>query len=71
MRTIETTRAFKRDFKRIRATPRHRDIEALLPEVVALLVVDSPLPERYQDYALSGNWSVHKGCHIKPNSGAG
>jgi hypothetical protein len=27
MRRIESTRAFKRDYKRVKATPKHRDIE--------------------------------------------
>ena len=67
MRRIERTGSFKRDFKRIRATPRHRDIVGLLPEVVELLVTDSPLPERYRDHALSGNWKDHRDCHIKPD----
>jgi hypothetical protein len=32
MRTIEWTSAFKRDYKRVKATPRHAEIEALLDE---------------------------------------
>ena len=67
MRRIERTGSFKRDFKRIRATPRHRDIVGLLPEVVELLVTDSPLPERYRDHVLSGDWKDHRDCHIKPD----
>jgi len=67
MRTIERTGSFKRDFKRIRVTPRHHDIVELLPEVVELLVTDSPLSERYRDHALSGNWKDHRDCHIKPD----
>jgi len=64
MRTIERTNAFKRDFKRVRATPRHRDIIELLPEVATLLANDTPLPERYRDHALTGNWKDHRDCHI-------
>jgi mRNA interferase YafQ len=67
MRTIERTSSFKRDFKRIRTTPRHRDIAALLPEVLELLATDSPLPDRYRDHALSGNWKDHRDCHLKPD----
>jgi mRNA interferase YafQ len=67
MRTIERTRSFKQDFKRVRAMPRHRDIVALLPDVVAVLAADSPLPERNRDHALTGNWKDHRDCHIKPD----
>jgi hypothetical protein len=38
MRTIEWTSAFKRDYKRVKATPRHKDIETLLEDVAGLLV---------------------------------
>lgn len=67
MRTIEWTAAFKRDYKRIKATPRHRDIETLLPEITSLLVNDQPLPEKHRDHALSGNWKDHRECHLKPD----
>jgi len=67
MRRIERTRSFKRDFKRVRATPRHRDIADLLPRTVELLATDSPMPEHYRDHALSGNWQDHRDCHLKPD----
>ena len=35
--------------------------------VVELLAADSPLPYRNFDHALSGNWSDHRDCHIKPD----
>jgi mRNA interferase YafQ len=67
MRTIEWTSAFKRDYKRTRATPRHRDIEALLPEIVSLLADDKPLPEKRRDHGLGANWKGHRECHLKPD----
>jgi mRNA interferase YafQ len=67
MRTIEWTSAFKRDYKRIKATPRHRDIETLLPEIADLLANDEPLLEKYRDHALAGNWKEHRECHLKPD----
>ncbi len=67
MRTIERSTAFKRDYKRVKATPRHRNIKTLLPEVLALLLSDQPLPERNRDHALSGNWAGYRECHIKPD----
>jgi mRNA interferase YafQ len=67
MRTIEWTSAFKRDYKRVKATPRHKDIEMLLDEVGSLLADDKTLPERRHDHGLSGNWKGHRECHLKPD----
>ena len=67
MRTIEWTTAFRRDYKRTKAAPRHRDVETLLPAVVTLLAEDKPLPVRCRDHSLSGNWRDHRECHLKPD----
>lgn len=45
MRTIEYANAFKKDYKRVKATPRHaRDADPLLTAILERLVADSPLP---------------------------
>ena len=68
MRTIERSSAFKRDYKRIKATPRHgKDVDSLVSTVVGLLLVDQALPESNRDHALSGNWAGYRECHIKPD----
>jgi len=67
MRKIEWTSAFKRDFKRIASTPRHRDVESILPTIAGLLAEDEPLPQRHHDHALGGNWKGHRECHLKPD----
>jgi mRNA interferase YafQ len=67
MRTIEWTSAFRRDYKRTKATPRHRDIETLLPEIVGLLADDQPLKEKHHDHGLGGKWKDHRECHLKPD----
>jgi mRNA interferase YafQ len=67
MRTIEWTSAFRRDYKRTKATPRHKDIETLLPEIVGLLAEDRTLQERYRDHSLGSNWKHHRECHLKPD----
>jgi mRNA interferase YafQ len=36
-------------------------------EVVNLLACDMPLPGRHFDDPLSGEWSDHRDCHIKPD----
>jgi mRNA interferase YafQ len=68
MRTIERSSAFKRDYKRTKATPRHRkDMDSLLSTVVARLLSDQILPGNHRDHALSGDWMGYRECHIKPD----
>ena len=68
MRTIERPAAFKRDFKRVKASPRHsKDIDQLLSAVVEKLLVDQALPPRNRDHELSGNWKGYRECHLKPD----
>lgn len=67
MRTIERTSAFKRDFKRMKATHRHRDIETLLENVLRFLATEQSLTAKYSDHALTGNWKDHRECHLKPD----
>jgi len=62
MRTIERSSAFKRDYKRAKATPRHsKDVDSLVSTVVALLLSDRVLPENNRD------WAGYRECHIKPD----
>jgi mRNA interferase YafQ len=67
MRRIEITKMFKRDYQRVQATPKYKNIEALLRPILNRLVVDEPLPRQYSDHPLIGNWSDHRDCHIKPD----
>lgn len=61
MRRIEWTSAFKRDFKRCGA------LESAFIEALWKLANDEPLPERFCDHALSGEWKDFRDCHIKPD----
>jgi mRNA interferase YafQ len=68
MRTIERSSAFKRDYKRSQATPRHsKDLDLLVSSVVALLLSDQVLPQNNRDHALGGDWMGYRECHIKPD----
>ncbi len=68
MRTIERSSAFKRDFKRVKATPRHaREVDGLVLAAASLLAADQPLPEGNRDHALSGDWAGYRECHLKPD----
>ena len=67
MRTIERTAQFKRDYKR-ESKGRHRPfLDAALASVVEVLARDEPLAPRFHDHALSGEWSDHRDCHVKPD----
>lgn len=68
MRMIERSTAFKRDYKRVKATPRYRkDIDELLTKALKLLVADKVLPDSQYDHALSNNWAGYRECQIKPD----
>jgi len=67
MRTIERTTQFRRDYKR-EARGRHRaTVEASLAAVLVPLINDEPLPERFRDHPLSGEWAGFRDCHVKPD----
>ena len=67
MWVINQTGQFKRYLKR-EAKGLHR---ALLTKeftlIIKLLASDEPLPEKYRDHALSGDWKDHRDCHLKPD----
>lgn len=67
MRTIEYTSRFRRDYKRISSGPHRSKIQADLQAVLDLLATDQPLARRYVDHPLSGEWSDHRDCHIRPD----
>jgi mRNA interferase YafQ len=67
MRAISYTHRFKRDFKREKAGRHGKTLDSELTETVRMLANDTPLPRRYFDHPLSGDWSDHRDCHIKPD----
>jgi len=66
MRTIEYTRRFKRDYKRVSAGE-HTDLDGLLLQTVTLLAQDEPLPKKYRDHPLAGEWKDYRDCHLRPD----
>ncbi|HLB56220.1 MAG TPA: type II toxin-antitoxin system YafQ family toxin [Coxiellaceae bacterium] len=67
MRTIERSTIFKRDYKR-ELKGRHRStLDNDLHAVLEKLISDTPLPARYRDHNLSGDWVGYRECHIKPD----
>lgn len=67
MREIKYTALFKRDYRREKSGQHGKKVDALLMEVVNLLANDRPLPRRNFDHPLSGEWSDHRDCHIRPD----
>lgn len=67
MRTLKWSTEFKKDYRRVKSTPRHKEIDELLGPVVGFLAEDIPLPEEYRDHALIGSWKGYRECHIKPD----
>ena len=62
--TVKYATSFKKDYKR--AIKRGLKIE-LLEQVVALLAMGEPLPDKNRDHDLSGDWAGHRECHIPPD----
>ena len=55
---------FRRDVKL--AQRRGKDM-AKLREVILLLIEGGPLPPRYTDHPLSGDWKHFRDCHLEPD----
>ena len=62
MREIVRSAQFKRDVKS--AKKRGKDV-AKLRELILLLVEDKPVPPRYKDHPLSGEWKHYRDSHIE------
>ena len=67
MLEIKYTSRFKRDYKREKSGQLGRKLDVLLMEIVNLLANDTHLPHRNFDHPLSGEWSDHRNCHIRPD----
>jgi mRNA interferase YafQ len=64
VRNLITGTQFHRDVK----LARKRGLETVkLRETILLLTQDIPLPPRYKDHPLSGDWKHHRECHILPD----
>ncbi|MDR1874860.1 MAG: type II toxin-antitoxin system YafQ family toxin [Synergistaceae bacterium] len=61
MYEVALTSKFRRDYKR--AFKRGYDMH-LLEIVVECLAAGLPLPAKYQDHDLTGNWPGYRECHI-------
>lgn len=64
MLDIQYEKSFKKDYKRMlkrSCNPQN------LQDVLSFLVKQQPLPEKYRDHYLSGNYAGYRECHIEPD----
>ena len=64
MLELITTTRFERDVKRMKQ--RKKDLQKLKP-VIEFLLNSKPLPEKYQDHWLTGNYNNRRECHLEPD----
>lgn len=67
MRTIDYTGQFRRDYKREKKGRHKATLDTELHAVLSALAADLPLEPRHRDHVLTGNWSDHRDCHVKPD----
>lgn len=58
------TKSFEKDVKI--AIKRGKNIEKL-KKIIELLVIKSPLPVKYRDHNLIGNFVGRRECHVEPD----
>ena len=64
MRRPSYTRQFEKDLQRM--LKRGKDADKL-KMVIATLVDEEPLAERYRDHVLVGNYRGRRECHVEPD----
>jgi mRNA interferase YafQ len=64
MKDLRTSSRFRRDLRRV--TRRRYALERL-EAIIDLLREGSPLPERYRDHPLKGEWDGSRECHVSPD----
>ena len=63
-RVIKESAQFRKDYKKSKKQGKNTD---LLEDVIELLASDKPLPPKYNDHDLKGNWRGYRECHITPD----
>ena len=64
MLPVRPTSQFKKDLKK--AAKQGRDL-ALLRKVLKKLAVPEPLPTKFKDHKLKGEWRDFRECHLGPD----
>ena len=61
---VQWTTQFKKDYKL--AIKRGWDI-TVLDDTIRMLADEMPLPRKYSDHALTGNFKGFRECHVEPD----
>jgi mRNA interferase YafQ len=64
VRTLSRTSQFKRDVKRMEK--RGKDL-GKLRHVLDMLIAAEPLPEKFKDHPLRGEFAGSRDCHVEPD----
>lgn len=64
MLDVRYSAKFKKDYKTILKRGYNPQ---LLQDVLKILCSTQPLPPKYNDHSLSGNYEGHRECHITPD----
>jgi mRNA interferase YafQ len=67
MRTISRTAQFKKDYKRESKGHHRATLDADLMAAVPLLAADKNLAEKLHDHPLTGEYTGHRECHLRPD----
>ncbi len=65
MRIVKPHKHFLRDVARYKDGG--FDLSLEIDAVIAFLEADIPLPEKFRDHALKGDWIPARECHVRPN----
>ncbi|MCD7959387.1 MAG: type II toxin-antitoxin system YafQ family toxin [Ruminococcus sp.] len=64
MLELHTTPRFRKDYKLMKKCGKNMQ---LLEIVLDILLQEQPLPEKYLDHPLKGNYLGYRECHIQPD----
>ena len=67
MKAINWTNRFKHDHKRETKSLGEQTLNTLLTDVLLPLISGEPLPYKYKDHALTGDWLGCRDCHLRPD----
>jgi mRNA interferase YafQ len=62
-RRCDYTKAFLKDWHRLARSGRY-DMKRLKEVMLLLISGDAPLGREWLDHALTGNWALHRECHV-------
>jgi mRNA interferase YafQ len=67
MREVMRMKKFLKDYRQVQAGISRDILNHAFEEAVELLACDRPLPEKFHDHALQGEYRGYRDCHIRPD----